>query len=61
MIRIYTGIIESDPYGYRTDRGYEPSLTLECDDGESLSLGNTNYGSIFSDMVGQRIRLSIDS
>jgi hypothetical protein len=57
---IYIGTIKEEKYGFRTDRGYEPSLSLECENGESVQLGNSNYYSEFSNMVGQRIKLTIE-
>lgn len=56
----YIGTIKEESYGYRNDYGYDPSISLECEDGASLSLGNSRYNSYFADKVGQRIKLTIE-
>ena len=58
--KTYIGTIKEETYGFRTDSGYEPSLSLECENGESVQLGNSNYYSEFSNKVGQRIKLTIE-
>lgn len=59
-VRTYTGIIKVDVYGFRTDDGYEPSLSLICENGEMITLGNPNYYSEFTNMVGKRVKLIIE-
>lgn len=58
--RTYIGTIKEESYGFRTHSGYEPSLSLECENGESVQLGNNRYHSEFGNMVGQRIKLTIE-
>ena len=60
MIKKYIGTVREEGYGYRTSNGYEPSLTLECEDGGSIPLGNSNYSNEFNGMVGMRIELRIE-
>ena len=43
ITKTYIGTIKEETYGFRTDSGYEPSLSLECENGESIQLGNSNY------------------
>ena len=57
--KTYTGTIKEEEFGFRTKSGYEPSLTLECENGESIQLGNSNYYSEFVNMVGQRLKITI--
>ncbi len=56
----YIGTIKEETYGYRMDYGYDPSLSLECENGESVALGNSRFNSYFADKVGQRIKLTIE-
>ena len=58
--KTYIGTIKEESYGFRTNMGYEPSLSLECENGDSVQLGNGSYYSEFSGKVGQRIRLTIE-
>jgi len=60
VTKTYIGIIREDDYGFRTANGYEPSLSLECENGDSVRLGNSRYYSEFSGKVGQRIKLTIE-
>ena len=56
----YIGTIVEERWGYRTDNGYEPSLSLECENGEDIALGNSNYNSYFADRIGTRVKLVIE-
>lgn len=58
--KTYIGTIKEEKYGFRTQNGYEPSLSLECENGEELQLGNSNYHSDFSGMIGQRVKITIE-
>ena len=58
--KTYIGTIKKDNYGFQIYGGYEPSLSLKCENGESVQLGNGNYYSEFSQKVGQRIKLTIE-
>ena len=60
MVKTYTGIIKEHTYGYRVDGGYEPCLILQCENGYSVSLGNSNFHSFFNAMIGKRIKLTIE-
>ncbi len=60
ITRTYIGTIKEEAYGYRMDYGYDPSLSLECENGESVALGNSRFNSFFADKVGERIKLTIE-
>ena len=56
----YTGTVTEDSYGYRISGGYDPSLELILDNGGYIRLGNAAYSSIFTDMSGKRIKITIE-
>lgn len=58
--KTYIGTVKIDKYGLRTDNGYEPALELDCENGETLNLGNTEQASPFKSLVGTRIKLTIE-
>jgi len=60
ITKTYIGIIKEETYGFRTKDGYEPSLSLECENGDSVQLGNSNYSSEFTNIIGKRIKLIIE-
>lgn len=59
-MKTYIGTIVEQRYGYRMQGGYEPSLSLDCENGDSVPLGNSNFNSVFVDNIGKRIKLTIE-
>jgi len=60
MKQEYVGVVNSDPYGFRTDVGYESFLYLRTDNSQIIPLGNGAYSNIFEDKIGRKIRLVIE-
>jgi hypothetical protein len=60
ITKTYVGTIKEETYGFRTPNDYESSLSLECENGESIALGSSMYYLEFSSRVGQRIKLTIE-
>ncbi len=59
ITRTYVGTIREDKYAYRTNEGYVTGLELDCESGGTVNLGTSEYSSIFTSMVGQRICLTV--
>lgn len=59
-IKIITGKVETERYGYNTLNGYEPALELNEDGGGTRCLGNARYYNLFSEYEGKRIRVTIE-